>query len=488
MMLLQMNFKKTSATFFMAFCVFIFSQQSTQAADEYSVNTENTENKEKKELVNSNSASDRPLAIIRRFNPDVFVRGSNSSEWANATNAQPLFNADSLVTSDSGFAMIQFMDNSIVRMRPSSLLVIGGESRTRESTVTRLTMSAGEIFVSVTGIGESTEVVTPSAVAAVRGTNFAVLLSGNNKKRDDYFNNMGEPSEEGSTANGIGSEMQGSDFEVILISAGGEKLNVIKEIMALMGTTEEQAEQWVNNTPSVIQARVNKEEANQLKAALEAVGATVDLKRAPEGNDDPTNEPSDSDDSITGMQGSDFEVILISAGGEKLNVIKEIMVLMGTTEEQAEQWVNNTPSVIQARVNKEEANQLKAALEAVGATVDLKRAPEGNDDPIDEFFTSDESGNTMIIGFDGEVEVFPKEGEDSFTISGGDVILVNQIGTVFQYELTDEELENLLNMYTDDEPTETQMRTRTLELRFVNDAGEVEIITIEIEEPVENED
>ena len=386
-----MNFKKTSAIFFMAFCVFVFSQQSTQAADEYSVNSEN---KEKKELVNSNSASDRPLAIIRRFNPDVFVRGSNSSEWANATNAQPLFNADSLVTSDSGFAMIQFMDNSIVRMRPSSLLVIGGESRTRESTVTRLTMSAGEIFVSVTGIGESTEVVTPSAVAAVRGTNFAVLLSGNNKKRDDYFNNMGEPSEEGSTANGIGSEMQGSDFEVILISAGGEKLNVIKEIMALMGTTEEQAEQWVNNTPSVIQARVNKEEANQLKAALEAVGATVDLKRA----------------------------------------------------------------------------------------------PEGNDDPIDEFFTSDESGNTMIIGFDGEVEVFPKEGEDSFTISGGDVILVNQIGTVFQYELTDEELENLLNMYTDDEPTETQMRTRTLELRFVNDAGEVEIITIEIEEPVENED
>jgi len=136
-----------------------------------------------------NTDNRRPLAIIRRFNPDVLVRSNGKAEWANATVTQPLFNADSLVTNDSGFAMIQFMDNSIVRMRPNSLLVVGGESRTRESTVTRLTMEAGEIFVSVTGLGQSTEVVTPSAVAAVRGTNFAVLLKGEgNRGRSDSDN------------------------------------------------------------------------------------------------------------------------------------------------------------------------------------------------------------------------------------------------------------------------------------------------------------
>lgn len=141
-----------------------------------------------------NTDNRRPLAIIRRFNPDVLVRSNGKAEWANATVTQPLFNADSLVTNDSGFAMIQFMDNSIVRMRPNSLLIIGGESRTRESTVTRLTMEAGEIFVSVTGLGQSTEVVTPSAVAAVRGTNFAVLLKGEgNRGRSDSDNDGIQP-------------------------------------------------------------------------------------------------------------------------------------------------------------------------------------------------------------------------------------------------------------------------------------------------------
>lgn len=345
MMLLQMNFKKTSAIFFMAFCVFLFSQQSTQAADEYSVNTEN---KEKKELVNSSSASDRPLAIIRRFNPDVFVRGSNSSEWANATNAQPLFNADSLVTSDSGFAMIQFMDNSIVRMRPSSLLVIGGESRTRESTVTRLTMSAGEIFVSVTGIGESTEVVTPTAVAAVRGTNFAVLLRGTGDDRC-----VDEPD----------TQENGAELE--------------------------------------------QEDETNGQNGLE-----------------PTMNNAESDTTVSVRQASSFRDIL----------------------EQG------------------------------------KRQTDDEDPCYD-------TQSTVVIGFDGIVEVNPFDSDLSFLLSSGDILSINEDGEVFELSVPEVELQELLREYESDGTDEEQETIiRTIELRFVNDAGEVEIITIEIEEPVENED
>lgn len=42
--------------------------------------------------------------------------------------------------------------------------------------------------------------------------------------------------------------------------------------------SKEEAYKAVYNTPYVVMARSSKEEANQLKAALEAVGATVDLK------------------------------------------------------------------------------------------------------------------------------------------------------------------------------------------------------------------
>ncbi len=125
--------------------------------------------------LNKEDDTSRPLAVIRRFNPDVLVKRLEN-DWVEAENAKPLFNADSLITTESGFALIQFLDNSTVRMRPNSLLVIGGDSSTRGNTTKNISLDVGEIFFNVTGIGSSTEVNTPSAVAAVRGTQFSTTV------------------------------------------------------------------------------------------------------------------------------------------------------------------------------------------------------------------------------------------------------------------------------------------------------------------------
>ncbi len=69
-----------------------------------------------------------------------------------------------------------------------------------------------------------------------------------------------------------------TEFDVMLNSAGAAKLKVVKEVKTLLGVGLKDAKDLVDSAPSVIQEGVSKEEAEKTKAALEAVGAEVELK------------------------------------------------------------------------------------------------------------------------------------------------------------------------------------------------------------------
>jgi ferric-dicitrate binding protein FerR (iron transport regulator) len=122
---------------------------------------------------------ERPLAIVRRFRPIVVVKHTSEAEWLEAKITQPLFDKDTLRTGPDGYALIQFMDNSLARVRPNSLLVIRGETRDRGSTFSRITLEAGELLLNVNGRQSNYEVQTRTAVASVKGTTF------NTKIEDD---------------------------------------------------------------------------------------------------------------------------------------------------------------------------------------------------------------------------------------------------------------------------------------------------------------
>jgi len=68
------------------------------------------------------------------------------------------------------------------------------------------------------------------------------------------------------------------DFEVILASFGEKKINVIKEVRALTGLGLKEAKDLVESAPTAIKEGVKKEEAEEIKAKLEEVGATIELK------------------------------------------------------------------------------------------------------------------------------------------------------------------------------------------------------------------
>ena len=69
-----------------------------------------------------------------------------------------------------------------------------------------------------------------------------------------------------------------TEFDVVLTSAGGNKINVIKVVRALTGLGLKEAKAKVDEAPSVIKEAAAKTDAEDAKKQLEEAGATVELK------------------------------------------------------------------------------------------------------------------------------------------------------------------------------------------------------------------
>ena len=69
-----------------------------------------------------------------------------------------------------------------------------------------------------------------------------------------------------------------SSFDVVLESAGQEKIKVIKAVKDITGLGLKEAKEVVDNAPKAVKEGASKEEAEEIKTKLEEVGATVELK------------------------------------------------------------------------------------------------------------------------------------------------------------------------------------------------------------------
>ena len=81
----------------------------------------------------------------------------------------------------------------------------------------------------------------------------------------------------GGDAGGSAAEEM-DEFDVILASPGGSKINVIKEVRTITGLGLKEAKDLVEGAPKPVKEGVAKAEAEELKAKLEEAGATVELK------------------------------------------------------------------------------------------------------------------------------------------------------------------------------------------------------------------
>lgn len=69
-----------------------------------------------------------------------------------------------------------------------------------------------------------------------------------------------------------------TEFDVILASVGSEKIKVIKEVRAVTGLGLKEAKTLVESAPTPLKEATTKEDAADIKAKIEAVGATVEIK------------------------------------------------------------------------------------------------------------------------------------------------------------------------------------------------------------------
>ena len=69
-----------------------------------------------------------------------------------------------------------------------------------------------------------------------------------------------------------------NDFDVVLTAMGDKKINVIKEVRAITGLGLKEAKDLVEGAPKTVKEAAPKAEAEEIKAKLEAAGASVELK------------------------------------------------------------------------------------------------------------------------------------------------------------------------------------------------------------------
>ena len=69
-----------------------------------------------------------------------------------------------------------------------------------------------------------------------------------------------------------------TSFDVILVSGGDKKIQVIKEVRAITALGLKEAKDLVEGAPKPVKEGVTKEEANKIKTTLESAGAVIELK------------------------------------------------------------------------------------------------------------------------------------------------------------------------------------------------------------------
>ena len=79
-------------------------------------------------------------------------------------------------------------------------------------------------------------------------------------------------------AAGAAAAEEKTSFNVVLVSAGDQKIKVITAVKNALGLGLKEAKDLVDGAPKTLKENVSKEEAEELKAKLTEVGATVDLQ------------------------------------------------------------------------------------------------------------------------------------------------------------------------------------------------------------------
>jgi large subunit ribosomal protein L7/L12 len=126
--------------------------------------------------------------------------------------------------------------------------------------------------------------------------------------------------------------------------------------------TKEQVVEWLSSQ-SVIEVADLVKELEEKWGVSAAAPAAVAVA-APAGGGDAGGE--------TAEEKSEFDVVLVEFGGNKIAVIKEVRAITGLGLKEAKELVEGAPKSVKEGVSKEEAEEISKKLEAAGAKAEVK--------------------------------------------------------------------------------------------------------------------
>ena len=126
--------------------------------------------------------------------------------------------------------------------------------------------------------------------------------------------------------------------------------------------TKEQVVEWLSSQ-SVIEVADLVKELEEKWGVSAAAPAAVAVA-APAGGGDAGGE--------TAEEKSEFDVVLVEFGGNKIAVIKEVRAITGLGLKEAKELVEGAPKSVKEGVSKEEAEEIKKKLEEAGASAEIK--------------------------------------------------------------------------------------------------------------------
>ena len=125
-----------------------------------------------------------------------------------------------------------------------------------------------------------------SAEAKEMGDKIAALSLKEAKELSDYLKEEhgiepaagGAVMVAGSTASGEAAEEEKTEFDVVLTGFGDKKLDVVKVVKNITGASLMEAKKMVEACPATLKEGASKEDAEKVKADVEAAGGSVELK------------------------------------------------------------------------------------------------------------------------------------------------------------------------------------------------------------------
>ena len=158
----------------------------------------------------------------------------------------------------------------------------------------------------------------------------------------------------GAAAGAAPAAAEKEEFDVILLSAGDKKIQVIKEVRAITSLGLKEAKELVELKKKI------EDEWGISAAAPVAVAAPGAVAGGGDGAGAAEEEKTA------------FDVVLTGAGDKKIQVIKVVRALTGLGLKEAKDLVDGAPNPVKEGVAKEEADSMQAQLEEAGASVEIK--------------------------------------------------------------------------------------------------------------------